>query len=55
MQAEIIKNALESAGIHCGIDGEGQAGLTHVLEVRITVLAEDEAAARKLIEEHLAD
>jgi len=49
LQAEIVKNALESQGIHCGIDGEGQAGMTNVLEIRITVLAEDEKTAREII------
>jgi DNA-binding GntR family transcriptional regulator len=50
--AEIIKNALRGEGILCELDGEGQAGLSEVLEIGILVRARDADRARKLIEQH---
>jgi hypothetical protein len=51
-KAEIIKNALCAEGILCELDGEGQAGLTEVLDIGILVRAQDVDRARKLIEQH---
>jgi hypothetical protein len=51
-QAEIIKNALQSEGIHCELDGAGQAGLTEILTIGVVVRARDADHARKIIEKH---
>jgi hypothetical protein len=50
--AEIIKNFLESEGIACSIEGEGQVGLSGILDIKLLVRAEDAAVARTLIEQH---
>lgn len=52
VQAEIIKNALEDEEIQCALDGEAQAGLTGVLEIRIMVMAKDADRALALIQDH---
>src|SRR5262245_23262879 len=46
-EAEVIRGALESAGIQCTIGGESQAGLTGVLSIDILTPAEDADRARK--------
>ena len=51
-QAEIIKNFLESEGIPCSIEGEGQIGLAGILDIKLLVRAADADEARKLIKEH---
>lgn len=51
-QAELIKNFLESEGIPCSVSGEGQLGLTGVMDIKILVRAGDADKARKLLEEH---
>jgi len=50
--AEVIRGALESEGIRCRIDGEHQAGMTNVFEVKLLVRAGDYDRARKIIESH---
>lgn len=51
-KAEIIKNALLGEGIPCELDGEGQAGLSEVLDIGILVRAQDADRARGFIEQH---
>ena len=51
-EAEVLRNALQSEGIACRIDGEGQAGLAGVLELRLLVRAIDADRARAYIEKH---
>jgi hypothetical protein len=51
-KAEIIKNALLGEGIPCELDGEGQAGLSEVLDIGILVRAQDADLARGFIERH---
>ena len=51
-KAEIIKNALHGAGIPCELDGEGQAGLSKILDIEVLVRAQDADRARGLIEQH---
>lgn len=51
-QAELIRNALHDEGIACEIDGENQAGLTGILEIKILCRAVDADRARKFIESH---
>jgi hypothetical protein len=48
-QAEIIKNFLESEGIPCSIDGEGQVGLAGILDIKLLVRAVDADRARQLV------
>ena len=47
-QAEIVKMALLGQGISCQLDGEGQAGLSDILEIGILVPATDADRARRL-------
>jgi hypothetical protein len=51
-KAEIIKNALRGEGIPCELDGEGQAGLSDVLDIGVLVRAQDADLAQGLIEQH---
>ena len=53
-EAEIIKMALLGQGISCQLDGEGQAGLSDILEIGILVSARDADRAQKLIEQNEA-
>jgi hypothetical protein len=53
--AEIVKVALESEGIMAFVEGEGQAGLTGVLEIEVVVKAADTERARELIATRVAD
>ena len=53
-QAEIIKTALQGQGISCQLDGEGQAGLSDILEIGILVPAKDADRARTIIEHNEA-
>ena len=53
-EAEIIKMALQGQGISCQLDGEGQAGLSDILEIGILVPARDADRAQKLIEQNEA-
>jgi hypothetical protein len=46
-EAEVIRGALESAGISCMIGGETQAGLAGVLEIDILTPADEAERARK--------
>ena len=55
-KAEIIKNYLQSEGMHCFLEGINQAaepGLI-ALEIKVQVPAADSDRARKLIESHEA-
>ncbi len=51
-EAEIIKNALQSEGIRCDLEGERQAGLAEVLTIGVVVRAEDADRARRIIRTH---
>ena len=51
-KAEIIKNALCGEGIPCELDGEGQAGLSEILDIGVLVRAQDADLARKIIEQN---
>jgi hypothetical protein len=53
-EAEVIKMALHGEGIACELDGEGQAGLSDILEIGILVPARDADRAQKLIEQNEA-
>jgi hypothetical protein len=53
-EAEIIKMALLGQGISCQLDGEGQAGLSDILEIGILVSARDADRAQKFIEQNEA-
>jgi hypothetical protein len=56
IQAEIIKNFLQSEGITCFLEGINQAAETGLiaLEIKIQVAAPDADRAAKLIELHEA-
>lgn len=51
-EAEVVRLALEDAGIACVIDNEHQGGFTGVLQVRVQVAEEDAERARQLIQDH---
>lgn len=51
-EAEIIHNALQAEGIASFIEGEHQAGLSGIFDVKVLVPAIDADRARKLIETH---
>lgn len=51
-KAELIQNALQSEGIHCELEGGGQAALTAVLDIKVLVRAWDEDRARRIIQAH---
>ena len=53
-EAEIIKMALQGEGIACQLDGEGQAGLSDILEIGVLVPAKDADRARRIIEHNEA-
>jgi len=53
-EAEIIKMALQGEGISCQLDGEGQAGLSDILEIGVLVPARDADRAQKIIEQNEA-
>ena len=48
-EAEIIRGAMQAAGIACQIGGESQAGLAGVLAIDVLVHASDSGKARKLL------
>ncbi len=48
-EAEVIKMALQGEGIPCRLDGEGQAGLSDILEIGVLVRAKDADRARKIL------
>ena len=54
-EAEVIKMALQGEGISCHLDGEGQAGLSDVLEIGILVPAKDADRAQKIIRQSEAN
>ena len=51
-EAEAIKMALQGEGISCELDGEGQAGLSGILEIGILVPARNADRAHKIIEQN---
>jgi hypothetical protein len=51
-KAGIIMNALRDEGIPCELDGEGQAGLSEILDIGVLVRAQDADRARGFIEQH---
>jgi hypothetical protein len=51
-EAEFIKTVLQGQNISCELDGEGQAGLSDILEIGILVRAKDADLARKLIRQN---
>jgi hypothetical protein len=51
-EAEIFKNALEAEGIRCELDGQNQASLTGLLEIKGLVRAEDQQRAEEILTEH---
>ena len=51
-EAEILKSMLESDGIKCELEGEHQASLTGILDIRGLVRAWDANRATKLLFEH---
>ena len=51
-EAEVIRVALESQGIRCHLSGEGQAGLTGIIDIEVMVRAADEDQARAILESY---
>ena len=54
-EAEVVKAVLQGEGISCQLDGEGQAGLSDVLEIGILVRLRDADQARKIIRHNEAE
>ena len=52
--AEILKLALADEEIECVIEGEHQAGLTGVFQIRVLVPQKDLAHAEQILQEHVA-
>lgn len=50
--AQIIKIALAEEDVACDLEGEHQAGLTGIFDIRIFVRTADAARARAIIEQH---
>ncbi|MFO0867020.1 MAG: DUF2007 domain-containing protein [Gemmataceae bacterium] len=57
IEAEIIRTALDAAGIDCFLDGMNQAELTALpaLEVKVTVPSDQADEAREILAEHEAN
>ncbi len=53
-EVEIIKMALQGGGIACQLDGEGQSGLSEILDIGVLVPAKDADRARRIIEHNEA-
>ena len=51
-EAEVVKAVLQGEGISCQLDGEGQAGLSDILEIGVLVRARDADRAQKIIEQN---
>ncbi len=51
--AEILKLALADEEIECVIEGEHQAGLTGVFQIRVLVPQKDLPHAEKILQEHV--
>ena len=51
-EAEILKSALESEGIKCGLEGENQGGFAGVFDIKVVVRAWDEERARTVLASH---
>ena len=54
-EAEIIKNALEAAGIECFTEGEQQGGFSGVFDINLVVHQDNAEAARKILSEVPSD
>jgi hypothetical protein len=54
-EAEIIKNALEAAGIECFTEGEQQAGFAGVFDINLVVPQDKADAARQILSEVHSD
>ena len=52
--AEILKLALADEEIQCVIEGEHQAGLTGVFQIRVLVPSKDLSHAEQILQEHIA-
>ena len=52
--AEILKLALADEEIECVIEGEHQAGLTGVFQIRVLVPQKDLSHAEQILQEHVA-
>ncbi len=52
--AEILKLALADEEIECVIEGEHQAGLTGVFQIRVLVPQKDLSHAEQILQEHIA-
>ena len=52
VEADLIRNMIQSAGIRCVIEGENQGGLTGlgIMTIRLHVRQADHAQARRLID-----
>jgi hypothetical protein len=48
-EAEITKSMLENEGIQCELEGEHQASLTGILNIRLLVRQEDQTRAEELL------
>lgn len=57
IEAEIIRNTLEAAGIRCFLDGMNQAELTALptMQIKVNVAPEDVNESREILAEHEAN
>ena len=51
LEAQMVRAALEAAGVDSHIVGDHQAGHTGIFEIQLVVRSEDEARARELLAE----
>jgi hypothetical protein len=51
-EAEMLKNLLAGEGIKSELEGEGQASLAGILDVKVLVRAWDEERARQVLASH---
>jgi hypothetical protein len=51
LEAQMLRGALEAAGIDCHVVGEHQAGHSGVFDIELVVRLDDESAARELLAE----
>ena len=52
--AEILKLALADEEIECVIEGEHQAGLTGVFQIRVLVAQKDLSHAEQILQDHVS-
>ena len=55
LEAEMLRNALEAEEIACFLEGENQAALAGVLDIRVRVRANDRDRAEQIISEYRAN